>query len=30
LAIFFGGADELVDWQPSNLGWTYSIEEELR
>ena len=30
LALFFGGPDELVDWQPTNLGWTYSIEEELR
>ena len=30
LALFFPGADELVEWQPSNLGWTYSIEEELR
>ncbi|MEO6709469.1 MAG: nucleoside-diphosphate kinase [Planctomycetota bacterium] len=30
LALFFAGADELVAWEPSNLGWTYSIEEELR
>ena len=29
LALFFAGADELVAWVPANLGWTYSIEEEL-
>jgi nucleoside-diphosphate kinase len=30
LALFFGGADELIAWEPANLGWIYSIEEELR
>lgn len=30
LALFFPDKGELVDWTPSNLGWTYSIEEELR
>lgn len=30
LELFFGGRDELVDWTPSNLAWSYSIEEELR
>jgi nucleoside-diphosphate kinase len=30
LALFFPEKNELVDWTPSNLGWTYSIEEELR
>ena len=30
LALFFAGSDELVAWEPSNLGWIYSIEEELR
>lgn len=30
LALFFPEKGELVDWTPSNLGWTYSIEEELR
>jgi len=30
LALFFPEKNELVDWTPSNLGWTYSVEEELR
>ena len=30
LALFFPGGDELVAWEPANLGWIYSIEEELR
>ena len=30
LAFSFGGADELVAWEPANLGWIYSVEEELR
>jgi len=29
LALFFPDADELVDWEPTDLGWTYNIEEEL-
>jgi nucleoside-diphosphate kinase len=29
LAIFFPGADELVPWEPANLGWLYNKEEEL-
>lgn len=30
LALFFGAPEETVAWEPSNLGWIYSIEEELR
>lgn len=30
LALFFGGADELVAWDVANLPWIYSVEEELR
>lgn len=30
LALFFPDKGELVDWTPANLGFTYSIEEELR
>jgi len=29
LALFFGGAGELVDWTPATLEWIYSVEEEL-
>lgn len=29
LALFFGGAGELVDWKPATLEWVYSVEEEL-
>jgi len=29
LALFFGGAGELVDWTPATLEWTYSVAEEL-
>jgi nucleoside-diphosphate kinase len=29
LALFFPGADELVPWEPANLGWLYNKEEEL-
>ena len=30
LALFFGGADEVVAWDVANLPWIYSVEEELR
>jgi nucleoside-diphosphate kinase len=30
LALFFPDAGELVAWESSNLGWIYSVEEELR
>jgi nucleoside-diphosphate kinase len=29
LKLFFSEKDELVDWTPSNLEWSYSISEEL-
>jgi nucleoside-diphosphate kinase len=29
LALFFPNPGELVEWTPSNLGWVYSIKEEL-
>lgn len=29
LALFFGEAGELCEWTPANLGWVYSIKEEL-
>jgi hypothetical protein len=29
LKLFFPDKDELVDWTPSNLEWSYSIAEEL-
>ncbi|MBL8857293.1 MAG: nucleoside-diphosphate kinase [Planctomycetes bacterium] len=30
LKIFFPDANELVAWKPSNLNWTYAVEEELK
>ncbi len=30
LKLFFPDKGELVDWTPSNLAWSYSIEEELK
>jgi nucleoside-diphosphate kinase len=30
LALFFPEKGELIDWTPSNLAWSYSIEEELK
>ena len=29
LKLFFPDKGELIDWTPSNLAWSYSIEEEL-
>jgi nucleoside-diphosphate kinase len=29
LALFFPGADELLDWTPVNEAWVYNVEEEL-
>jgi nucleoside-diphosphate kinase len=29
LALFFPDKDELVDWEPANLAWVYSVAEEL-
>jgi nucleoside-diphosphate kinase len=29
LALFFASADEVVEWQPAELEWVYSVEEEL-
>jgi nucleoside-diphosphate kinase len=29
LALFFDGADELNEWEPSDLCWSYNVEEEL-
>lgn len=30
LSLWFGDASDVAEWTPSTLGWTYSIEEELR
>jgi nucleoside-diphosphate kinase len=30
LKLFFPDKGELIDWTPSNLAWSYSIEEELK
>jgi nucleoside-diphosphate kinase len=30
LAHFFPDAGEIVEWTPANLGWIYSVEEELK
>ncbi|MDZ4773246.1 MAG: nucleoside-diphosphate kinase [Planctomycetota bacterium] len=30
LQLFFPDKGELIDWTPSNLAWSYSIEEELK
>lgn len=29
LALFFAEDGDLVDWEPTDLGWSYNIEEEL-
>lgn len=29
LGLFFAEAGDLIDWEPSDLGWSYNIEEEL-
>ena len=29
LALWFGDADEVCEWTPSDLGWRYNVEEEL-
>ncbi|HIG10931.1 MAG TPA: nucleoside-diphosphate kinase [Planctomycetes bacterium] len=29
LELFFGEPDDLIDWEPVDLGWSYNIEEEL-
>jgi len=29
LALFFGDAEEVVEWTPANLPWLYNVEEEL-
>jgi len=29
LGLFFGEEDDLVDWEPVDLGWAYNVEEEL-
>jgi nucleoside-diphosphate kinase len=30
LALFFPAPEELVDWTPAALSWTYSVKEELK
>jgi len=29
LALFFGDAEEVVEWTPAGLPWLYNVEEEL-